>query len=118
MKRDLDLMRKILEKLEDEQEKLINNLEIENYSNYEIMYHFIIMDEAGLIRCERESTPDRVIKVYPFGLTWQGHEFLEAARNDSIWEKAKNISKSRIGTMPFDVIKALLISIAKAKVGL
>jgi hypothetical protein len=121
MKRDLDLVRKILEKLEEKPEEIVEELKIDNYSANEIMYHYIIMDEARLIRCEREvskSTPGRVIRAYPFGLTWQGHEFLEAARNDNIWEKAKNIAKSRLGALPFDVVKALLIAMAKDRVGL
>ena len=25
---------------------------------------------------------------YPINLTWEGHEFLDAARDESIWEKA------------------------------
>jgi DNA-binding transcriptional ArsR family regulator len=69
MKRDLDLVRKILEKLEEKPEEITQQLKIDNYSDSEIMYHFIIMDEAGLIRCEREVSksskiiPDRVIRV-------------------------------------------------------
>jgi hypothetical protein len=124
MKRDLDLVRKILEKLEEKPQEITQQLKIDNYSDSEIMYHFIIMDEAGLIRCEREVsksskiTLDRVIRVYPFGLTWQGHEFLEIARNDDIWKKAKDIAKSKLGALPFDVIKALLISMTKNMVGL
>ncbi len=79
------------------------------------------MDQAGLIRCEKSissTTSDRVIRVYPFSLTWQGHEFLEASRNDTFWNKAKEIVKSKCGALSFDVVKALLISMAKESVGL
>ena len=26
-------------------------------------------------------------------LTWQGHEFLDAARNETIWKEAKEVTK-------------------------
>ena len=121
MKRDIDLIRKLLLYLEEKpDDKVIEELEIEGFSNKEVQYHFILMDQAGFVRCERSvsSTSDRVICVYPFSLTWQGHEFLEASRNDTFWNKAKELIKSKSGALPIDVLKALLISMAKESVGL
>jgi len=122
MKRDIDLIRKILIYLEEKpDDRVVQEIHLEGYSTKEIQYHFILMDEAGFIRCEREkssSTDDRVIRVYPFSLTWQGHEFLEASRNDTFWKKAKDTVKSKAGALPIEVLKALLISMAKEKVGL
>ncbi len=89
MKRDIDLIRKLLilldEKVDDQIVKA-EEIKIEGYTSREIMYHFILMDQAGFLRCEREissTTSDRVIRLYPFSLTWSGHEFLEAARKES-----------------------------------
>lgn len=122
MKRDIDLIRKLLLHLEDKpNDKFVKDLELDGYSKDEVQYHFILMDQAGLIRCEREvssSTPDRVIRVYPFSLTWQGHEFIEAARNDSFWKRAKETVASKSGALSIDVVKALLIAMAKDSVGL
>ena len=122
MERDIDLIRKLLIHLEEKQtDQIIMELELDGHHKNEVMYHFILMDQAGLIRCEREvssTTSDRVIKVYPFSLTWQGHEFLEASRNDKTWSKAKTLIKSKSGALSFDVLKALLISMAKEAVGL
>ena len=122
MKRDIDLIRKILLYLEEKPDgKRINNLELEGFSIDEVQYHLILMDEAGLISCERSmssTTADRVIKVFPFNLTWQGHEFLEASRNDTFWNKAKAVAKAKSGALSIDVIKALLIAMAKDAVGL
>jgi hypothetical protein len=77
------------------------------------------MDEAGLLRCEKEksTSSDRIIKVYPFSLTWAGHEFLDASRNENIWERAKKMAGDKIGAIPFDVLKALLIHIVKDTLG-
>lgn len=122
MKRDIDLIRKLLIHLEEKpNDKIIMELELDGHDKNDVMYHFILMDQAGLIRCEREvssTTSDRIIKVYPFSLTWQGHEFLEASRNEKTWNKAKALIKSKSGAISFDVLKALLISMAKETVGL
>lgn len=122
MKRDIDLIRKLLLYFEEKpDDKMVKELELEGYSKKEVQYHFILMDQAGLLRCEREvssSTSDRIIRVYPFSLTWQGHEFIEAARNDSFWNKAKEMVKSKSGALSVDVVKALLIAMAKESVGL
>ena len=122
MKRDIDLIRKLLLYLEEKpDDKMVKDLELDDYLKDEVQYHFILMDQAGLLRCERSvssSTSDRVIRVYPFSLTWQGHEFLEASRNDTFWNKAKEIVKTKSGALSVDVVKALLIKLAKESVGL
>lgn len=123
MKRDIDLIRKLLIYLEEKPDDKIvkaEDVEIDTHDKNDIMYHFILMDQAGLIRCERQcssSTHDRVINVYPFSLTWDGHEFLEASRNESTWNNAKSIVLSKSGALSWDVLKALLISMAKTSVG-
>ena len=43
-------------------------------------------------------------------LTWQGHEFLDAARNDTIWRKAKKKVLETTGGLAFDVLKAALLA--------
>jgi hypothetical protein len=122
MKRDIDLVRMLLIHLEEKpDDKMVKELELDGYDKSNIKYHFILMDQAGLIRCERDvssSTSDRVINVFPFSLTWQGHELLEASRNETTWEKAKSIVMTKSGAISVDVLKALLVSMAKESVGL
>lgn len=122
MKRDPDLVRHLLLFLEEKSDdKGVDNLVMDGYSESEVMYHFILMDQAGLLRCERivsRTTPDRVIRVLPFSLTWQGHEFLEASRDEGAWKKAKELVKSKSGALSFDVLKGVLIGLAKDSVGL
>lgn len=122
MKRDLDLVRKILMYYEEKDvDGMDRTIELEGYAESLINYHLLLMDEAGLLRCERSvssSTPSRVIRVHPFSLTWSGHEFLSSAKNDGLWSKAKSLSLDKAGVLSFDVIKDLLISLAKDKLGI
>lgn len=50
LKRDMDLCRKILFKIEEQYiDTALSNLELENYDNLQITYHCKILNEAGLI---------------------------------------------------------------------
>jgi hypothetical protein len=51
-------------------------------------------------------------------LTWEGHDFLDAARSETIWKKVMNKVKDSTGTVAFEVLKALLIAASKEKFGL
>jgi hypothetical protein len=114
MKRDWDLIRLLLLDLEGEQE-----VDLSAYTEDEREYHRYLIADAGLA----EGTPTTTLgKAHPtaylFWLNWQGHDFLEAARNDSIWEKAKAKLAGMGGSAGFEVVKALLIATAKEQLGL
>ena len=91
MKRDWDLCRKILLKIEDDYiDTAIMNLTIEKYSKEEVAYHCNIMYEAGLISSfDSKYADNRIYLFYVGGLTWEGHEFIEKIRDESFFEKIK-----------------------------
>ncbi len=73
--------------------------------------------DAGLVEAKELSTfGSSCWRVK--GLTWAGHEFLDAARNDTVWNKTKEIVKDKGGSVPFEVVKDIVIEIAKKMVGL
>jgi hypothetical protein len=51
-------------------------------------------------------------------LTWAGHEFIESARNDTIWRKAKRKLGDTIGGVPFEILKPRLIRLGREAIGL
>ena len=115
MKRDMDLVRPILLRIEESNNDSrlgINDLEIPGYSSAEVSYHVMILNEAGLIETYHLSTMANDI-WRPKRLTWSGHEFLDAARNDSIWKKAKEKASS----MNFELLKELLLNLARQQLG-
>ncbi|TVQ90226.1 MAG: DUF2513 domain-containing protein [Bacteroidetes bacterium] len=118
MKRDIDLVRKILleiEKKEDPTGWLIP--EIEGYSEDEIIYHIKVLAEADFLDAKNLGGKGG-FEWAAINLTWEGHEFLDAARNDTIWKKAKDIITGKMGTASFDVLKRLLIKTAATQLGL
>jgi hypothetical protein len=110
MKRDFELIRKILLFFEEKQSsKMCEVPPIEGYDETTIKNHLVLLYDAGLLRCEpvRSSTSDRVICVIPFELTWDGHEFLSKIRDETVWHKINNLVKSKGGSIAFTVINQL-----------
>ena len=111
MKRDIDLIRQIL--LELEEKGAYTNwmdIDIEDYSPEQIDYHLELMVEAGLISVR--TSEKEYSRQLPLRLTWEGHEFLDAVRNEPQWHKVKESIKLG-NNVPFHVIETLLFELAK-----
>jgi hypothetical protein len=119
MKRDFDLIRKLLMFFEDKpSSEHIDVPPIEGFDDLTIKYHLVLLHDAGFLRCEpvKSSSSDRVIYVIPFDLTWQGHEFLEKIRNETTWKKIKETILSKGGFLAFNVINELATRLAMDKI--
>jgi len=122
MKRDMELVIKILKEVEEKDSIEPFNLRMsdEGYDDDLVMYHLILMSEAGLIETF-ELTTLGGSNVMVKRLTWDGHEFLDAARNDSVMSKAKEIAKQKgaeLSSLPLMVVKDLLLATTKSWFGL
>ncbi len=118
MKRDMELVREILLQTEaSPYTKGLADLNIDNYSEDEVSYHVKIMEQAGLVTAIDLST-GMTFCWRPTALTWQGHEFLDAIRNDTVWNKTKEIVKEKGGDIPFAVLQQLVIKVAASFFGL
>jgi len=108
MKRDMDLIREILFRIE-----LSTNaprdidLAIPEYNERQIAYHIGLLVKAGLIEAINTSSMNSE-NYHITGISWDGHEFLDAARNNDVWTKTKEYIASKGGGMTFDVLKQLL----------
>lgn len=109
MKRDMVLVRQILLALEAQQEhRATVDLPIAGYKSIEVRYHMLILAQAGLVDFEPERTEaGRMIRAYVFGLTWSGHEFLDAVRSNKIWRKLLRHRQAAGCPLPFDLMKTL-----------
>jgi hypothetical protein len=114
MKRDMELIRLILLDVEGDEKP-----DLSGYTEEQQVYHMALLIEAEMIK--GAVGEDQV--GYPkfasaIRLTWQGHEFLDAARNPSIWKKSIEKLKSAGASLPLPVIQEMLISLLKKQVGL
>lgn len=119
MKRDMDLVREILLKIEEEHMyTTITNLKIDGYDMVTVAYHCKIMYEAGLISNYGSSPGNNTIYMFQVGgLTWEGNDYLDKIRDNSIWKKTKDTIASKGLPLIFDTIKtvstAIVTSIAE-----
>ncbi len=117
MKRDFELVRKILtciEESEGVQQRV--NVEIEGYTEDQIMYHLILLAQADLIDATNVPLQDRTY-ITARGLTWQGHEFLDSIKNETVWQKTQQAVKDKGGAVSFEVLKIMATGYAKSVFG-
>lgn len=101
MKRDMDLIRKILLELESSSESWAERLD--GYEKQEIYHHAYLLIQAGLAEGNIfSSSPPPQADL--FNLTWQGHEFIDSVRNESVWRKTREYIKEKGGSATFNLI--------------
>jgi hypothetical protein len=108
MTRDMDIVRKLLLRSETANGQVSVNDPVETY-------HVRIMIDAKLIegRISEEITADAPRHSYIHNLTWAGHDFLDAARNDTVWRTAKEKILKPGVSWTFDLLKETLKALAK-----
>ncbi len=111
MKRDMELVKKILKRIEEhETNELIYEIALEDYDSQKIYYHCHLLIEANLIEGEVDRALGgrmRINRIY--GLSWDGHEFLDAAKNEKVWNSVKDKIKEQSISIPFSIMKNLLL---------
>ncbi len=114
MKRDMDLARKILLELEAAPPGA-PEFHVDGCDAEQVSYHVMLLNEAGLIEAIDASGAESM-EWLPTRLTWDGHEFLDAARDDDRWQKAKDLMRDKAGTVVFSVLKEVLVKLTAGAV--
>lgn len=113
MKRDLDLVRRILLEVEDADDKVdINDLATPQHAMPEIAYHVQLMAHHGLIDARIVYADDHDYIGWVTALTWDGCDYLDAIRNDGVWRKTKEAVKEAVGTTTLAVVKQVAEKVA------
>jgi hypothetical protein len=94
-------------------------LSFDGYTEAQIGYHAYPLIDAGLARGSDASTMGSgAPEGFVTSLTWAGHEFAEAARDDTRWKEAMGIVTEKGGSITLDVLKQLLTTLMKGALGL
>lgn len=129
MKRDMDLVRKILFVMEADEKQIeftgYSPIKVEGYKREIVSYHMKIMAQAGLLHVDLVESMTALIEGFQtpknettyYSISWEGHEFLDAARDNKRWEKAKGVM-NQVGGFVFDVGKQLLVQYLKQELNL
>ncbi|KZB99366.1 hypothetical protein AU375_04442 [Methylobacterium radiotolerans] len=128
MKRDMDLVREVLLKLEalpmrpgsmivisgyDEE------MAIDGHKPEEVEYHMTMLRNAGFLDSPGAQPAGNGITFR--SLTWEGHDFLDTVRDPEVWKRTK-AGASKVGGWTFEFIKqvgtAYLKQVAKERLHL
>jgi hypothetical protein len=121
MKRDRDLIRQLLLKVEALNlpqgttvflEPSASELWVEGYTSDQIAYNLDLLFDQGFVRGERGMTQFGIS-----GLTWQGHELLDDIRDPGIWGKTKERLKP-VGSVGLSFVWEIAKAEIKTKLGL
>lgn len=109
MNRDMELVRLILLKIEEEyRSTTIYNLKISGYDMETVAYHCKILKEAGLISDYVAQYADNSLWRFGIGsLTWEGHDFLDKIRDNSQWKKVKDVIAQKGLPLVIETIKTI-----------
>lgn len=120
MKRDLDLIRKLLLAIEAHEHGLFQEeLVVDGYTEEQVGFHIYLIGEAGLAKVvENTHIHSQSPSAFPLNLTWAGYEFLEAAKDETLWGKAKTHVIKPTGGVAFGVLVEWLKAEAKSRLGL
>ena len=114
MKRDMDLIRDILKLMEANDDPTgIGPITIEGRGGWLINYHIALLAEAEFIQALKVETPGHGTSWKAQELKWAGHEFLDATRDDSVWEKVKGTVKKNGGSFTASILTQLAVGYLK-----
>lgn len=120
MKRDFDLIRKILFDLESRDARIVessNDIKIDGYAQRDIDYNLELMKEADMVSADIQYYGLKRIICGNIRLLNCGHDVLDAIRDDTKWAKIKGF----FGYAAEKIVSASIIvavELAKQKVGM
>ena len=119
MKRDMDLIRKILFYIEDNYQAGGSPIDIcedciDGYSSGEIYEHCQLAYQSGLIQkpLDASTTTGRFCLVS--SLTNSGYDYLDKIREDTIWNNTKKVIKEKGLPMLIETIRAISTALVSA----
>ena len=116
MKRDMELVRLVLLAIEEEyRSTAIINLKIDGYDMETVAYHCKMLEEAGFVSDYRAHYASDGLYMFSVGpLTWEGNEFLDMIRDDSIWEKTKSAIRNSGLPLVLETVKTMAYTVVTA----
>jgi len=111
MRRDLELIRDLLLKLEPlsgpRAWQIIGpndpRIQVEGHTSGEIEYHLRLLVEQGFVEKPRSGPMEGIMFRR---LTWAGHDYLDAVRDPKVWQKTKDATE-KVGSWTFEIVKEL-----------
>ncbi|NMY92821.1 DUF2513 domain-containing protein [Pseudomonas oryzihabitans] len=122
MRRDMDLIRSIMLKLEAWEKSpdaifvvqdIENDFPIDGYTRDEIVYHYKLIADNGWVDT---AGPMRHYRVITFrALTTAGHDFVDSVRDEEVWVMTRDGAK-KAGAFTLELLGQLAKGFAKKQI--
>ena len=119
MKRDLDLVRQLLLQIEALPAGPPVQYRTSEIEDPVLLAHFELVLAAGLVNgkiARSQGARGDVISIA--GLTWEGHEWIEMVRDQSLWHETKSTLLDGAGALTYELTKVVAGRILHARLGL
>ena len=116
MKRDLDLVRQLLLQIEGMPAGPPAQYRASEIEDPVLLAHFELVLASGLVNgkiSRSQSSRGDVISIS--GLTWEGHEWIEMVRSQSVWNETKSLLLGTGGALTYELTKAAASRILRAR---
>lgn len=111
----MDLCRDILLQAEADEEQPLPA----KWTEKQVLYHVGLLVEGGLLDASViEDGGGNVESAYIKKPTWLGHEYLDAMRDSTVWNKAKEAILKKGSSWTFDLLKDVLAQVIANQIGL
>lgn len=122
MKRDLELIRNILLKCENDTSMQLyceDFMEENKYSFNEVSYHISLLLDNGFIEAAEIPIAGTLYSAYWVQrLTMYGHDYLDSVRDESIWRQTKERLGKCASSVALPTIAEVASNIIKASIGI
>jgi len=110
----MDLIRALLLDTEGEEKP-----DLSRWTEQQQVYHMGLLIEAGLVHGQiMEDSNGDIASTVTTRVTWDGHEFLDSARDDTVWRKVKEKLSVVGSNVALPILTAMLTDLTKKKLGI
>lgn len=115
MRRDMDLIRKLIFYVEDVGPvRAVRDVYIEGYTPEQIGYHCYLIVDAGYAKgAQVGGLGSRLPESLIFHLTSAGHDFADNARSDTVWNSAKKKLSDAATSVSLSTLSGMLEKISQ-----
>ena len=112
VKRDMELVREIMLHVETKQDLKAKTVKIDGYADEVVARHVEMLLRARFLEgIESRELSSSVPRIFVTDLTWEGHDFLAATQNKSVWTSLKSKLGDELPKLPFELVKSVALKL-------
>lgn len=122
MKRDWEIIRNILQRLEDKDSpnSYINMNDFPDHDAQAVGYNMKLLHQAGYIEAKILNSSEgdgEIAAALTSSMTSAGHDLLDTIRSKTVWTKIKDIASEKGLDLTFDVVSSIGKKVMESMLG-